>query len=1427
MTSRSPATSAQQSKPQNRQQPRAVLWRQRLLSVIARVLSLVVSLLVLSAVALAAAWGWMGSEGSLAQTLRWLAPGGPLARLADDAAVPLGLLDVREVSGSLRHGGRLGVLRWQQQASPGPGLALEAQDLTLHWTLERLLEGRLQIDRLEARHVRVTPAVSPSPAPPPLSLSLPLTVSAEFKLGQLQITSGHTVALEGLQGRYRYGDVAGDAAGRAVGSGGTAGAGTPAVAGPQHSLTIDAVTLAQGQYALQAQLQAQAPLALQVRLNGRVRSQVPGGGPVTVQAEAQLTGNLAGSQPALALTARAAAVQPQPDRGASRSLPLPPDRVRDSGPALDASARLLPWDAQPIHHLQLALANLNLAEFWPQAPVSLLSGRVLAEPSGAAWRASVALTNSLSGPWDRQRLPIKSLDAEVLKQAERWTLSSLTALVGEGQLKAQGSWRAPGRLPADGAAPSGALWQGQLSFRQINPGDLYSPLAKARIDGRLSARAEGQDTAFDFSLAPVRGSGPAPSFKGLVGLGEAHASGVWRGDSLRLDALGIQAAEARLKASGEFHIASRVFDGEADLDFPGGRARLKGSGKAPPAGGQLAASGAPAPAALAAQGLTWPDTGELRLALTQADQTWAWLNRLPLQAVLLPDADASLRRWAVHGQAEAVVGWTASSGAAQARLSVPRLTLQAPADAGGVASAPLTLSQLRFSADGPLTALAMQLDGLVEQSSYRARLESHGLVALSTLREGALDLSRLTLQLQDGERGLAWSLEAVAPGALQPAASLAPLAGREAPRPSAMRLRWSGGGIDVQPGQLRLSPQDLGSYRAPKNEAVTLAWDTLSWDTQGLRTRGRLLQLSLAWVDWLAGPSAQPLADLGLGGQLWFDGDWDLHWPRDARSAVRLNAGLQRQRGDFQLSVDDGSGVQQVAAGLSEASLRITTDADPAAGSSSAVDGVALRARLKWVSQRAGLVDAEASTRLQASASVPGGSASAPAWAWAADAPLQGTLSAQLPQIGVWSLLAPPGWRLRGTLAAQASLAGIRSAPKWEGRLQADQLALRSLVDGIEFVNGQLRGSLKDDRVLIERFSLEGAGGAKTGGQLDASGFAQWALEPPAVPGTRARRVPRIDLKLALDKLRVSNRADRRLVVSGQTEAQLAGARLRLRGKLRADQAAINLPDDTTPRLGDDVVVRGRRVTADSPPGSRVVPDVLLDLDLGDNFAVQGSGLQARLQGALQLRSTPEQPVPQVAGEVRTTSGSYRAYGVRLNLETGLLRFAGPFDNPGLEILAIRPNTTQRVGVQVSGTARAPVLRLYAEPELPDSEKLSWLVLGRSAAGPGGEAALLQQAALSLLSRPGNTLEGGLAGALGLDDVSYRSGGVGADGSATGAAIQLGKRLSSKLYVVYGRSLSGSVGTIAILYEVSRRLTLRAQTGEDSALELMFTTRYD
>jgi translocation and assembly module TamB len=117
------------------------------------------------------------------------------------------------------------------------------------------------------------------------------------------------------------------------------------------------------------------------------------------------------------------------------------------------------------------------------------------------------------------------------------------------------------------------------------------------------------------------------------------------------------------------------------------------------------------------------------------------------------------------------------------------------------------------------------------------------------------------------------------------------------------------------------------------------------------------------------------------------------------------------------------------------------------------------------------------------------------------------------------------------------------------------------------------------------------------------------------------------------------------------------------------------------------------------------------------------------------------------------------------------------------------------------------------------------VVLGRSAAAGGAEAAMLQQAALALLGNKGQNTSARLAQSLGVDEIGMRSAAAGEDASAT--ALTLGKRLSRDLYISYERSLSSAMGVLYIFYDLSRNLTLRGQTGATSAVDVVYTLRYD
>lgn len=634
-----------------------------------------------------------------------------------------------------------------------------------------------------------------------------------------------------------------------------------------------------------------------------------------------------------------------------------------------------------------------------------------------------------------------------------------------------------------------------------------------------------------------------------------------------------------------------------------------------------------------------------------------------------------------------------------------------------------------------------------------------------------------------------------------------------------LQLQWQGLRGDPAPGQMDLQ-NPLPWLWHPQDRR--LQWQAHRWLLQGpggrapvvvdagdwqmtrhhgawpaVRAQAQVSDLPLRWAAWLGLPPTP--------GDLLLQGGLDLA----LQERPRLRAWLERSRGDLQVGTEQPN-PSPVQAGIRTAHVQLQ------------VDGPLATLNLNWDSAQAGQLQAQLQSRLDP------GSHTGLAGLWPATAPLSGQVNARLPRVGTWSWLAPPGWRVQGSLDTRLDVSGTRAQPQWTGTLQADHLAVRSAIEGIEFRQGRLRARLQEQQVLLDELRLLGAG--DQGGELLAQGQVRWL--PQAGPLLQAVQM---DVQMQAKGLRVTHRADRRLSLSGQVHAQLDRGHMQLRGQLQADSALFILPDDSTPTLGKDVVIAQARTAATPaapPEGLSVMgtPDIQVLLNLGPDFQLRGQGVTSRLAGEVQLSSSAATGgQPRLVGQVRTEGGRYQAYGQQLDIEQGLLRFAGPYDNPALDILALRPNLSQRVGVRVSGTALAPRIRLYADPDMPDADKLAWLVLGRSPAAGGAESAVLQQAALSLLGGNGKSLGGELASALGFDEVSLasRSATTPTGTTATGTAVTLGKRLSKDFYLAYESSVSGTFGSLFIFYDLSRKLTLRAQTGEINALDLVYTIRHD
>ncbi|MFA9216695.1 MAG: translocation/assembly module TamB domain-containing protein, partial [Sphingomonadaceae bacterium] len=358
------------------------------------------------------------------------------------------------------------------------------------------------------------------------------------------------------------------------------------------------------------------------------------------------------------------------------------------------------------------------------------------------------------------------------------------------------------------------------------------------------------------------------------------------------------------------------------------------------------------------------------------------------------------------------------------------------------------------------------------------------------------------------------------------------------------------------------------------------------------------------------------------------------------------------------------------------------------------------------------------------------------------DSPLALTASANM---GSLAWLAPlsgqSGLELDGTLKLALSGSGTLGAPQLNGDISGAQLMLNWADQGVKLRNGQLAARLSGDQLQLQKLTFDG-----TEGKASADGWIRFANAETT-----------LQLKLTADQLEVLGRPDRTLVVSGSTTLVRDNKHFQLDGKLRANRALIELAGQDTPTLSDDVVIIGRNAAAaKGAPGMPLNID--LEADLGDAFTLRGKGLDAQLAGTLRVRVQERRP-PRVNGSVRVASGTYAAYGQKLEIERGVINFTGAYDNPGLSILAVRKRpegeqlseTNVEAGVEVRGTALAPVAKLVSTPTVSDSDKLAWLVLGHGIDNTAGnEMALLGTAAGALFGGAG---QGKLASTLGVDEL--------------------------------------------------------------------------
>ena len=409
--------------------------------------------------------------------------------------------------------------------------------------------------------------------------------------------------------------------------------------------------------------------------------------------------------------------------------------------------------------------------------------------------------------------------------------------------------------------------------------------------------------------------------------------------------------------------------------------------------------------------------------------------------------------------------------------------------------------------------------------------------------------------------------------------------------------------------------------------------------------------------------------------------------------------------------------------------------------------------------------------------------------------PITGTFSLTGLDLTVARPFVPMVEKLNGKLNGNGRISGGLLAPLVNGSM--------NLVGG-EISGAELPISLEGLNVqaLIagESVQLDGSWHSGKAGQGSLKGHIDWG------------RALAVDLSLQGAHLPVTVEPYAVLEVAPDLKISLKNDKLAIVGKVqipRGDITVRELPPSTV-KVSDDTVIVGSQTEEGKPPMAMAMD---IDVAVGeDQLNFSGFGLTAKVQGHVHIGDNLD-----TRGELWLNDGRYRAYGQKLDVRRARLLFAGPLDQPYLDIEAIRKTGDVVAGIRLSGSAEQPTTQIFSEPAMSQEQALSYLVLGRPLSTTGEDNNMLAQAALGLGLMGSAGVTSDIAKDLGIQDFELDT-----QGSGTNTAVVASGKISEKLSLRYGVGVFEPASTIALRYLLSKKVYLEVASGVASSLDIFY-----
>jgi translocation and assembly module TamB len=415
-----------------------------------------------------------------------------------------------------------------------------------------------------------------------------------------------------------------------------------------------------------------------------------------------------------------------------------------------------------------------------------------------------------------------------------------------------------------------------------------------------------------------------------------------------------------------------------------------------------------------------------------------------------------------------------------------------------------------------------------------------------------------------------------------------------------------------------------------------------------------------------------------------------------------------------------------------------------------------------------------------------------------------------------------------GTFNLDLRADGTLQQPRLNGSLGLDNGAVQLAATGERYRDIRVRIVLAGDRIDIQQLHV-----GSQSGPLEVQGWAELAgatLHQVDV-SVRAREftamnTPGIQAVTSMD-----------LAVRGSLQAMTATGTVTV-PRLRVQ---VNKVPGTGPKAVEPWELTVKGVYGPGPEAAAAgdedavkpmqidvpLPFLRADIrvDMPRNAWVQGPGTAIELNGDLHITKELEQPFV-LSGEIAIMRGFASVYGKRFVIKQGQVIFTGSSDiNPQLDVTVNHTVSNYLVEIHVAGRARKPEITFSSTPELPQTDILSLLIVGKTM--DRLTSSEQQDLSSQLGGAAGSVVAGQLqevfGGALGLDTLT-----IGAGESFGGGSVSIGQYVTQEIFLSYEVGVGrGGGNRVGVEYSITPQLKLKGSTSDQGGSAVDFLWRRD